>query len=118
MRSLPIACELGAFPTKADFNAHLAEGRRFLVAALERRELPNGWALRLPSEDGTVLAVARWTVEDPGRPDLFDGAGQPLVHKCLAAKGNSLRRRSAQDPDVALKVAESRYHRDPHRHSV
>jgi hypothetical protein len=64
MRSLPIACEPGVFPSKADFDTHLAEGRRLLAAALERCELPRGWALRLPNDDETLLAVARWTVEE------------------------------------------------------
>ena len=64
MRALPIVCEPGAFPSKADFDAHMAEARRCLAAALERRELSDGWSLRLPNDDGTVLAVARWTVEE------------------------------------------------------
>jgi hypothetical protein len=64
MRSLPIACEPGAFPSRADFDAHLSEGRLLLGPALERRELPDGWAFRLPNDDETVLAVARWTVAE------------------------------------------------------
>jgi hypothetical protein len=64
MRTLPIACEPGVFPSKADFDAHLADGRRFLVLALERRALPDGWALRLPNDDDTLLAVAQWTVAE------------------------------------------------------
>jgi hypothetical protein len=64
MRSLPIACEPGVFPSRAEFDAHLAEGRLFLAASLEKRELADGWALRLPNDDETMLAVARWTVAE------------------------------------------------------
>lgn len=59
MRSLPVACEPATFASKEAFAAHMAEGRRLLGAALERRELADGWALRLPNEDQTVLDVAR-----------------------------------------------------------
>ncbi|HEY6460905.1 MAG TPA: hypothetical protein VIY73_12165 [Polyangiaceae bacterium] len=64
MRALPIACDPGVFSSKADFDAHLAAGRGFVAAALERRELLDGWALRLPNDDETLLAVARWSVEE------------------------------------------------------
>jgi hypothetical protein len=43
---------------------HLAEGRRLLAGALERRELSDGWAMRLPNDDETLLAVARWSVDE------------------------------------------------------
>ena len=64
MRTLPIVCEPSAFASKADFDAHIAEGRRFVATAIERRELPDGWALRLRNDDETLLAVAQWTVEE------------------------------------------------------
>jgi hypothetical protein len=44
------------------FAAHVAEGRRLLSLALERMELTDGWALRFPSDDSTVVSLARWIV--------------------------------------------------------
>jgi len=46
------------------FAAHMTEGRRLLSRALDRRELPDGWALRLPNDDGTLLSIARWIVDE------------------------------------------------------
>lgn len=63
MRPLPIACDPATFASKA-FSDHLAEGRRLLNSALERRELSDGWAIRLPNNDEAVLALARWSVEE------------------------------------------------------
>ena len=64
MRSLPVACEPATFASQESFAAHLAEGRRLLGAALERRELTDGWAVRLPNDDETVLSLARWSVDE------------------------------------------------------
>ena len=64
MRALPIACEPAAFATPEAFALHLAEGRRLLSMALERRELSNGWAVQLPNDDETLLSFARWTVDE------------------------------------------------------
>jgi hypothetical protein len=60
MRALPIACNSSAFGAPEAFAAHLTEGRRLLSLATERRELDDGWALRLPGDDATVLASVRW----------------------------------------------------------
>lgn len=60
MYRLPIACDPLAFPSSDSFAAHVAEGRRLLLLALERRELADGWALRLPSDDHTLLSCAHW----------------------------------------------------------
>ena len=60
MRSLPIACDTSAFGSPEAFATHLEEGRRLLSVATERRELNDGWALRLPGDDATVLACAHW----------------------------------------------------------
>jgi hypothetical protein len=62
MRSLPIACEPGVFGSREWFEEHMTEGRRLLAAASERRELEEGWALRLPNDDGTMLAFVHWSV--------------------------------------------------------
>lgn len=64
MRSLPVACEPATFSSPESFALHLAEGRRLLAMALERRELADGWALSLPNDDETVLALARWSVDE------------------------------------------------------
>lgn len=66
MRPLPVAvaCEPATFPSREAFAAHLADGQRLLRNALERRELPDGWALRLPNDDETLLAAARWSAEE------------------------------------------------------
>jgi hypothetical protein len=64
MRSLPIACEPATFTSPELFAAHLAEGRRLLAGALERRELSDGWALSLPNDDECLLSVARWVVDE------------------------------------------------------
>ncbi|MDP9002499.1 MAG: hypothetical protein M3O46_20605 [Myxococcota bacterium] len=60
MRSLPVACDPSGFTSLQAFAAHMAEGRRLLSLAVERRELTHGWALRLPGDDATVLACAQW----------------------------------------------------------
>jgi hypothetical protein len=64
MRLLPVACEPGTFVSRESFAHHLAEGRRLLAAALERQELADGWAVRLPNDDETMLSVARWSVDE------------------------------------------------------
>jgi hypothetical protein len=64
MRSLPIACEPGAFGSKESFAEHLAEGRRLIAASIERRELDEGWALRLPNTDESLLAFVRWSAAE------------------------------------------------------
>jgi hypothetical protein len=60
MRALPIACDSTAFGSSEAFTAHMTEGRRLLSLATERRELTDGWALRLPGDDATLLACAHW----------------------------------------------------------
>jgi hypothetical protein len=62
VRRLPVSCDPSAFPSAESFAAHMAEGRRLLSMALERLELTDGWALRLPNDDGTVLSLAQWIV--------------------------------------------------------
>jgi hypothetical protein len=64
MLRLPIACDPSALLSADSFAAHMTEGRRLLSLALERRELPDGCALRLPNDDGTLLSVARWIVDE------------------------------------------------------
>jgi hypothetical protein len=64
MRSLPVACEPGTFASPEAFALHLAEGRRLLAASLERQELADGWALRLPNDDETTLSLARWSIDE------------------------------------------------------
>ena len=61
-RSLPIACDSTAFGSADAFQHHMAEARRLLSLATERRELRDGWALRLPGDDATVLASAHWVL--------------------------------------------------------
>jgi len=63
MVGLPIACNPSAL-TSESFAAHQAEGRRLQALALERRELPDGWALRMPDDDETALACARWIIRE------------------------------------------------------
>jgi hypothetical protein len=60
MKALPIACDSTALGSSEAFAAHLAAGRRLLQMATERRELDEGWALRLPGGDDDVLAYAHW----------------------------------------------------------
>lgn len=64
MRSLPVACDSSAFGSSAAFDHHMAEARRLLSLAAERRELSDGWALRLPGDDATVLAAANWILAE------------------------------------------------------
>jgi hypothetical protein len=64
MHRLPVACDPSAFASASSFAAHMTEGRRLLSLALDRRELPDGWALRLPNDDGTLLSVVRWIVDE------------------------------------------------------
>jgi hypothetical protein len=64
MRKRTIACDPSAFSRYDEFAAHMAEGRRLLVLSLERGELPDGWALRLPNDDETLLSSARWIVDE------------------------------------------------------
>jgi hypothetical protein len=60
MNALPIACDSTAFGSSEAFAAHLAEGRRLILSATERRELDDGWALRLPGSDDNLVAYAHW----------------------------------------------------------
>jgi hypothetical protein len=64
MKVLPIACDTSAFGSSEAFSRHLTDGRRLLSLATERRELGDGWALRLPGDDATVLACAHWMLEE------------------------------------------------------
>jgi hypothetical protein len=64
MRCLPVVCEPASFPSAESFALHLAEGRRILAAALDRQELPDGYAICLPNDDETMLSVARWSVDE------------------------------------------------------
>ena len=64
MHRLPVACDPGTFASKDAFSLHLAEGRRLLSMALEKRELADGWALQLPNDDAMLLSFARWTVDE------------------------------------------------------
>jgi hypothetical protein len=64
IRPLPVACEPSSFASAEAFAHHLAEGRRLLAGGLEREELTDGWAVRLPNDDETMLSVARWTVDE------------------------------------------------------
>jgi hypothetical protein len=64
MHRLPVACDPSAFASADSFAAHMTEGRRLLSLALERRELPDGWALRLPNDDGTLLSLVHWIVDE------------------------------------------------------
>lgn len=60
MHRLPVVCDPSAFPSPDSFAAHMSEGRRLLSLAAERLELPNGWALGFPGDDGTLFALAHW----------------------------------------------------------
>jgi hypothetical protein len=60
MRTLPVVCDPAAFDSSEGFQAHMEEGRKILARATERRELGDGWALRLPGDDATLLACAHW----------------------------------------------------------
>jgi hypothetical protein len=62
MRALPVACDSTAFGSPEAFTVHLTEARRLLSLATERRELSDGWALRLPGDDATVLDCAHWMI--------------------------------------------------------
>ena len=64
MHRLPVACDPSAFPSAESFTTHTTEGRRLLSLTLDRRELADGWALRLPNDDGTLISVARWIVDE------------------------------------------------------
>ncbi len=64
MRKLPVACDPSAFASSESFAVHLAEGKRLLGLSHERRELADGWALRLPNDDETWLSCARWVAEE------------------------------------------------------
>jgi hypothetical protein len=62
MKALPIVCDSTAFGSSDAFAAHMAEGRRLLLSATERRELDDGWALRLPGADDDLMACTHWIV--------------------------------------------------------
>jgi hypothetical protein len=63
MASLPIACDPNALSSES-FAVHRAEGRRLQSLALERRELPDGWALRMPNDEEIALACASWIIDE------------------------------------------------------
>jgi hypothetical protein len=64
MRKLPIACDPSAFASSESFAAHMAEAKRLVALSRERLELGDGWSLRLPNDDATLLACAQWIVEE------------------------------------------------------
>jgi len=53
----PFACNLNAL-TPSERNAHLDVSRRLLGAVQETRELPNGYAFRLPPD--ALVTAAQW----------------------------------------------------------
>jgi hypothetical protein len=57
-------CDPLAFASKESFAKHVAEGRALLVASLEKQELANGWAVRLPNTDESMLSFVRWSIEE------------------------------------------------------
>jgi hypothetical protein len=62
--ALAVVCEPRGFASSEAFASHLAEGQRLLASALERVELPDGWAVRLSNDDETFLALARWSADE------------------------------------------------------
>jgi len=55
----PIICDLTAIPADVR-EQHVLNSPRIFQAALEVRELPNGYAFRLPNEPGMWLALANF----------------------------------------------------------
>jgi hypothetical protein len=55
----PIVCDLTAIPATVR-EQHVVSAPRIFQAAQEIRELPNGYAFRLPNEAGTWMALANF----------------------------------------------------------
>jgi hypothetical protein len=64
MRQLPLACDPSAFASAESFATHTTEGHRLLSLALDRREVADGWALRLPNDGDTLISIAHWIVDE------------------------------------------------------
>lgn len=59
----PIACNVEAFsPAQRECWEEL--GGRWRLGVQERRELPDGYALRIQSDAGAVMAAAEWMTLD------------------------------------------------------
>jgi hypothetical protein len=56
---IPIACDLTAIPAERR-EQHNAIAEQIFAAVLETRELPIGYAFRLPEELGTLLKAAEF----------------------------------------------------------
>ena len=62
-RESPIACILEPF-SSAERARWEELGTKWRASVLEIRELPDGYALRIPSDAASVLAVAEWMTLD------------------------------------------------------
>jgi hypothetical protein len=54
-----IGCDLTAISAE-DREQHITDGKDLFASVLEMRELPDGYAFRLPSESATLAQVANW----------------------------------------------------------
>jgi hypothetical protein len=59
MTEIPIACDLTAIPAEYR-EQHSAIAEQLFAAVLEIRELPDGYAFRLPEEPGMLLKAAEF----------------------------------------------------------
>jgi hypothetical protein len=66
-----LACDLTAIPA-GDRERHAAVARQLLGAARERRELADGYAVRLPADLGTALLLAEFIARERLCCPFFD----------------------------------------------
>lgn len=58
-QDIPIACNFNAIP--ADHREqHGANAQNLFASVLEMRELPDGYAFRLPNDAESIIQVAEW----------------------------------------------------------
>ena len=58
-----LACNLGAIATD-ERDVHVERAKRLFASALESKELPTGYAFRLPLNTATLIEAAKWIANE------------------------------------------------------
>ena len=88
----PFMCKLGALD-RAQRERHQALGKQLHADIQEVKELPDGYAFRLPAESATILSVAEWITFERLCCPFFtfaleiEGEGKPLWLRMTGREG-------------------------------
>lgn len=88
----PFMCRLDALD-RAQRERHQALGKQLHADIQEVKELPNGYAFRLPAESSTIMSVAEWVTFERLCCPFFnfalelEGEGKPLWLRMTGREG-------------------------------